>query len=232
MRSAKQERLWVYAILSPVILNVVGLAVFGTYYGLTAQRPELVAGVSPGQLAFVVYVFLFMVEWTFAISILLKLKRAGTSVSNLIAPQDGLRKFRPVPAVLVFAMLNATFGLYMARLWVSGGLQSYEDLEIWQRLFIVVFISLTAGFCEELIWRGCIITQLEARGRKAWSAVVLSAISFAPFHGLSLPDKLLVTFLFGIIAGLYFVRERNLVPLMVTHTILDLWPNGLLLFVS
>jgi len=229
IKLARQERLWVFTVLPPVILNLVGLGVFGTYYALAAQRPELVAGIKSGQLAFVVYILLFVLEWALAIAVLLRLKQAGLSLSDFIAPPGSLWKFRWGPALLVFVLLNAIFAVYIARLWASGELQAFGDLAIWQRLFIVALLPVTAGFGEELIWRGYVITQLEARGRGWWSAVLLAAISFALLHGLYLPDKLLVTFLLGIVAGFYFIRERNLIPLMVTHTFLDLWGNGLLL---
>jgi hypothetical protein len=133
--------------------------------------------------------------------------------------------------VIVFVLFNAVLAAYMARLWVSGTLRVYESLNTWQYIFMIGLKPITAGFCEELIWRGYIITRLEARGRSRRLAVLLSAVSFALIHGLFFPVKLLVTFLIGIVTGLYYTRERNLVPLMVTHLIADVWSFGLLLFV-
>jgi len=34
-------------------------------------------------------------------------------------------------------------------------------------------------------------------------------------------DKILITALFGVIAGLYYVRERNLLVIMATHVVVD-----------
>ena len=34
------------------------------------------------------------------------------------------------------------------------------------------------------------------------------------------------TFLFGIVTGYYYVRERNLIPLMITHAVVDFWSFG------
>jgi len=133
---------------------------------------------------------------------------------------------------LVFVIFNAIFAVYMTILWMSGGLRAFASLSIWQRIFLIGLVPISAGFCEELIWRGYIITRLEARGRRRWPAILLSAASFALIHGIFLLDKLLVTFLLGIVAGLYYIKERNLVPLMVAHTIVDLWSFGLFFFVS
>jgi len=227
----KQDRLWVYMILPAVILNLGGVIVFGIYYGLASQRPEIVAGIGPGQFNFVLYLFINVVEWLFAISIIRKLRQADTPLMGLIAPRGDPWKFRWAPAVLLFFMFNAIFFAYFALITRATWTWSmFEGLNIWQRLFLIGFIPVSAGFCEEVIWRGYIITRLEARGRRRWPAILLSATSFALIHGL-MPDKLLVTFLIGIVTGLYFTEERNLIPLMVTHAIVDLWSFGLFLFV-
>ena len=102
-----------------------------------------------------------------------------------------------------------------------------EGLDMWRKIVMLTVLPFTAGFCEELIWRGYIFTQLEARGYGLAKAIVFSAISFALIHGITLPDKLLTTFLFGIVAGLYYARERNLIPLMIAHIVMDVWSFGL-----
>jgi membrane protease YdiL (CAAX protease family) len=101
----------------------------------------------------------------------------------------------------------------------------YPGLPLWQRLGLVVMTAVTAGFCEELIWRGYVITRLEARGRRRWAAITLAAVAFALIHGS--PLHWVYTFVIGIVAGHYYTRERTLVPLMISHTVLDLWSFGL-----
>ena len=48
----RRERLWIYAVLPAVLLNLAACAIFGAYYGLAAQRPELVAAIGQGQVFF------------------------------------------------------------------------------------------------------------------------------------------------------------------------------------
>jgi len=45
--------------------------------------------------------------------------------------------------------------------------------------------------------------------------------NLAFIHGFLIPDKLVVTFLFGTIAGGHYVRERNLPVLIASHVVLD-----------
>lgn len=226
------DRLWLYAVLPPVILNLGSFCIFGIYYGLAAQRPELVAGIGEGQLFFAVYVFIFSVEWAFGLSLVVTLKRRGIRLLDLIAPQDDPWRLNWLPAALVFLAFNGIFAVYMSVLWATGMLQPFEGASVWQGIFLLGLVPITAGFWEELIWRGYIITRLEARGRKRWAAILLSAASFALIHGVVLPDRLLVTFLIGVVTGLYFTRERNLIPLMVTHTVVDVWSFGLYVFLA
>jgi membrane protease YdiL (CAAX protease family) len=226
---AGRDRLWVYMVLPTVILNLAGCLIFGTYYGLAAEKQELVSGIVPGQLNFLLYMVVLVVEWAFAFSLLFKLRRAGASIRDLIAPSGAPWRFRWLPALLVFVAFNGIFAVYIGAWWFRG-LRPYEGLMTWQRVLIIALIPLSAAFCEELIWRGYIITRLEARGTKAWSAILISATSWALIHGIFLPDRVAVTFLIGVVTGFYFVRERNLVPLMVTHAVVNLWSFGLLLF--
>lgn len=224
----KRDGLWVYAVLTVMILNLLGL-VFGVYYGFAYARPDLVVGITPGQVQFWVYVLIFLIEWAFAIALILKLGREGASARDLIAPRGGLWRFRWGPALLLFLVFNILFGLYMARLWTSGA-ADLAGLRLWQRLFMIALLPIGAAFCEELIWRGYIITRLEARGKGRWSAILLAALSFALIHGIFLLDKLLVTFLIGVACGYYYVRERTLVPLMFSHWFVDLWSFVLVVF--
>lgn len=52
------------------------------------------------------------------------------------------------------------------------------------------------------------------------------SLSFALIHGIFLVDKLAVTFVFGIITGWYYWKERNLIPVMIAHWFLDVWGFG------
>jgi len=222
--SIKQDRLWVYIVVPIVILFLGGTLTYGTYYALAAVRPELVAGILLGQITFGIYALIGVVEWVLAISIIRKLRRAGGSVMDLIAPHGDPWRFGWLPAVLAFVCFNALMAIFMTILRAFEGVSIYEGLHLWQRLLFVVTIPITAGFCEELIWRGYIITRLEARGRRRWPAIALAAVSFALIHGS--PLHWLFTFLIGIVAGYYYTRERNLVPLMISHAVVDLWSFG------
>ena len=219
----RRDGLWLYAILPAVLVNLVSCIIFGVYGMLLGTQPERAAGISMTQLIFWLLLFVFVLEWVLAISVILRLRRQGTPLREVIAPGGNLLGFRWGPALLIFFAFNALWAAYFGVLSTVGMPISHEGLAPWQLVFYVALFPIQAGFCEELIWRGTIITRLEARGHKQWPTILLAALSFALIHGIFLPDKLLVTFLIGIMTGLYYVRERNLLPLMVTHVVVDVW---------
>lgn len=224
-----RPHLWVYTVLPPVLIGLVSMLVYATYYSLEAVRPELVTGISPGRLTSWISAFILVVRWALALSIVVGLRRDGRSAMDLIAPGGHPWRFRWRPALALFLALNALMVPLIAAvemLW--GGMSMFPGEPLWLRIFWFVAIPVTAGFTEELIWRGHVVTQFEARGRTRWTAILLSATSFALIHGT--PVHWAITFLFGVVGGLYYTRERNLVPLMVTHAFVDLWSFGMYLF--
>jgi sodium transport system permease protein len=81
---------------------------------------------------------------------------------------------------------------------------------------ILVF-ALVPAFCEELAFRGLILSGLE-RQHRVRSAILLSALMFGFLHVLlSLFQQLFNATLLGIVLGLLAVRSRSILPGIVFH---------------
>src|SRR3954447_4436663 len=81
---------------------------------------------------------------------------------------------------------------------------------------VLLFAAIPA-VCEELAFRGFILTGLE-RGHRTRSAILLSALLFGFLHVLlSLFQQLFNATLLGIVLGLLAVRSRSIVPGIVFH---------------
>lgn len=103
------------------------MLVIGTYFALAATQPTLVARFSQGQLSFALSMFICIVEWSFAGALIRRLKRTG--IINLIAPNGSLWKFRWLPALIVFIILNAIFAAYIAfTIWTQDSWYRIADL--------------------------------------------------------------------------------------------------------
>lgn len=227
-----KDKLWVYLVLPPLVLNFGALLTYGAYYALVYTRPELVAGIHLGFVRLAMDVLIILVEWIFALVILLRLRKAGIPLIQFIAEKGSDRRLRLLPTLLLFLIWNILFAVYLVVLsklnpsvW-----ESYQGLPLWVRLGQLLSVPATAAFCEELIWRAYIPAGLAARSLTQVPVLLVSSLSFSMIHGIFLPDRLLVTFLLGLVAGIYFLKERNLLPVMITHWFVDVWSFGLFIF--
>jgi membrane protease YdiL (CAAX protease family) len=84
-----------------------------------------------------------------------------------------------------------------------------------------VALSVTAGFCEELIYRGFLLAVFAAT-IGTWPAVVLSSLAFAFAHAYQGPRSAVKTGLVGLVAGVLFVVSGSLWVPIVLHAVVDL----------
>jgi membrane protease YdiL (CAAX protease family) len=90
-----------------------------------------------------------------------------------------------------------------------------------------VTVALTAGVCEEIMFRGVVFTALVQRMPLVWAAV-LSGLLFAAAHGD--PWSLVELWAVGIGLGLLFYKTRSLWPNMVAHTTFNAFSLVLIYF--
>lgn len=85
-----------------------------------------------------------------------------------------------------------------------------------------IVASISAGFCEELVYRGFGITLLRARGLGAGLAVVLSTVSWVLIHGVGGVLSFVPHFVVGLLFAGLFLWRRSLAPVMLVHALVDL----------
>ena len=80
-------------------------------------------------------------------------------------------------------------------------------------LLFVVF-AVTPAICEELAFRGFILSGL-ARGGRLGIAVVISSLMFGIFH--LIPQQAFNAALVGLVIGLIAIHSRSIFPAMLFH---------------
>lgn len=85
----------------------------------------------------------------------------------------------------------------------------------------IVPITLWIGIWEETVFRGFVITRLEAIVRWKWLSVLLGGVIFALGHGYQGPLAMVIIFALGLLLGAVFVWRRSLVPCIVVHMLFD-----------
>lgn len=88
-------------------------------------------------------------------------------------------------------------------------------------------VSLTAGICEEILYRGWLVTFLGAFFGSIWIGVVVAAALFGLGHAYQGWKGILATGILGVLFGAMFVGVKSLVPGQALHVGIDI-VNGVL----
>jgi len=83
-------------------------------------------------------------------------------------------------------------------------------------------LSLGAGFCEELVFRGYLMRQFSAWTRSPWVALLLQSALFGVAHGYQGIVSCMKIALFGLLFGLLAIWRRSLRPGMMAHALTDI----------
>jgi membrane protease YdiL (CAAX protease family) len=78
-------------------------------------------------------------------------------------------------------------------------------------------VSVTAGFCEEIIFRGYLQRQFAAIGNSMLLGVLLSAIVFGASHGYEGVARMILIGIFGLMFGLLAWWRKSLRAGMMAH---------------
>lgn len=81
--------------------------------------------------------------------------------------------------------------------------------------------AITAGFCEELIYRGFMMTALKHNGSGTLVAMTLSSLSFAFFHGLLPVPMLVAGFVISMTWAFIYEKTGNLWVTVLIHGLWD-----------
>ena len=102
-----------------------------------------------------------------------------------------------------------------------------QEIPLWAKIYMVTIAPLTAGIFEEVIWRWYGIEKLEEY-RSTRTAVIIQAITFGIWHGLSLHT--IATTLIGIIYGYVYTKRRHLLELSIAHILTDIIGSSVAFF--
>ena len=91
------------------------------------------------------------------------------------------------------------------------GPRSLKELLFW------VFLSSSAGFCEEIIFRGYLQRQFAALLGNAWIGMLISAGIFGLSHGYEGSRRMLLIAVYGALFGTLAIWRKSLRPGMIAH---------------
>lgn len=89
------------------------------------------------------------------------------------------------------------------------------ELALW------VPLTVSAGFCEEYIFRGYLQRQFGTLTGSLWAGVLIQAAIFGCAHGYQGASDMLIIFCLGLIFGIVTKLRRSLRPTMIAHAWTD-----------
>ena len=97
------------------------------------------------------------------------------------------------------------------RLLRAIGPRSLKELLFW------VLLSSSAGFCEEIIFRGYLQRQFAALLGSVWTGMLISALIFGLSHGYEGSRRMLLIAVYGALFGALTIWRKSLRPGMIAH---------------
>jgi len=89
------------------------------------------------------------------------------------------------------------------------------ELGIW------IVLSATAGFCEEIVFRGYLLQQFRAATRSTAAAIVLQAVVFGIAHAYQGGRRIVPIAVYGALFGMLAAWRKSLRPGMIGHALQD-----------
>jgi len=197
----------------------------GLAYRGKASAARLQALVHPDRIALYERTMLF--EWLMLGLVLIGVWWHGSSLLAVLGARwRSLRDFlRDFGIAVLFLVVTISLGSFVDS-YFSNGAQSSAARAILPQghieMWFWVALSLSAGICEEGIYRGYLQRQFSAFTGSIPAGILLSAIAFGAAHSYQGLRHAVQIGVLGALGGILAYWCRSLRPGMIAHTLQDL----------
>jgi len=171
------------------------------------------------------YVQVMILEWIMVAFVWYGIRRRGVRLRDLIGGKwSGMGAvIRDVGIAIGFLLVSGGILNAMSHLLKAVPNQAVRNLLPRGDTEIALFLALaaTAGFCEEVIFRGYLQRQFAAVTRSATVGILVQALAFGTGHGYQGGKYMAIIAVFGILFGLLAEWRRSLRPGMIAHALQD-----------
>jgi membrane protease YdiL (CAAX protease family) len=200
----------------------VGISVVGGFFQHAAKQHAQTTVASGSAVSGYISVLIF--EWLLVLYVRMGVHKRGVRLRDLVGGRWATPKAVIKDIALGAGLWAMWMGLMNAHL-LGGGTNAAQGLLPQGILESLAWIplALSAGFCEELAFRGYLQKQFQAiTGSAAW-AVPIQAIVFGIGHLYEGVGPVARITLFGVLFGLLALWRKSLRPGMIRH----FWRNNL-----
>lgn len=207
-------------------------------YAYFSLRPQLGGKAQVGASARLrFYIKFIAIQWLLVAGMIFVARRHGLSLADL-----GQHLAHPIRLLIVTASLFVVICALLfldyrkhLRLSQEDLVKALAPIKIFipvgaAEILAAVGMAITAGICEELLYRGWILNLAAAGTNSIWIGLVVASIVFGLGHAYQGIQGVIATSVVGIILGFVFMYTESLLPVQVIHALVDL--GGMLVGVS
>ena len=203
-----------------LITLFLGLAVSGAIFQQHAHSQPQILQQHPEVVP--LYISLIAMEWGLVIYVWRAgLRKTGTKLSELIGgkwanAKDVLKDGGLAIGVWAVWMLVQTAWVRWLGPEHAASIQTYLPQRAME-IVLWIGVSISAGFCEELVFRGYFQRQFQTFTHSRWIALFLQAVLFGIAHGYQGAEACVKIACFGVLYGLLALWRKSLRPGMIAH---------------
>lgn len=205
---------------------VLVLFVFATAYIQTRFSSNVESSQIGNRVA--IYVFSICFELILLSYVwFLGVRRSGTSFADVVGGRWARAAdfWRDVGVAFVFWLVVVVFLVLAAHL-MGENMQAKKAFQLLMprgalEMVLWVVVSITAGFCEEFVFRGYLQKQFFALTGNTAVAIGAQAIVFGAAHGYQGVKGMVTITLYGALFGVLAVMRKSLRPGMIQHAMQD-----------
>lgn len=213
---------WALTFALTVIMPALG---YRRFHRFLARRDQVV----PLRRKLALYGRIVCLQWFLVAAMLVILRRHGLSASDagerlgdahltFVVTSALLLVLAVVSGIVLWRLRRAQLPALVAAVGRLRRLMPASGVE----MAAFVCVCLTAGICEELLYRGWLVNILRVATGSTWVAVVAGAIVFGIGHAYQGIKGILRTAFVGLQLAVLFVALGSLIPGQVLHIGVDL----------
>ncbi|MBU8933744.1 MAG: CPBP family intramembrane metalloprotease [candidate division Zixibacteria bacterium] len=189
------------------------------------EDPSLVLGNLNAGMLMVLLVSTIVMQWGIFLVLYMSLYLENTGLTGL-----GFKRIRGIDFAWAISFLVASNMILAGLAWflaqvglpMPGEIAMLIPTDTTGRI-VWVLVSFTAGFCEESMFRGYIMTRLRLVGRfKSWVIpTIASSLAFGACHAYQGLPGLIVITTYGLLFALLYIRTGSIWPCIIAHFFQD-----------
>jgi|HubBroStandDraft_5_1064220.scaffolds.fasta_scaffold35330_2 membrane protease YdiL (CAAX protease family) len=205
----------------------VGFSVVGGFFQHSVkQQPQ---ATMPRRSAVPGYISVVVMEWLLVLYVRMGVHKRGVRLRDLVGGRWATSKEVMKDAALGAGLWAVWLGLMNAHLlgWGTNAAHGLLPRGILESL-VWIPVALSAGFCEEVAFRGYLQKQFHIITGGAGLAILCQSMVFGIGHLYEGVGQVARITLFGLLFGLLALWRKNLRPGMIAHTWSDIF--GVIIF--